>query len=70
MPRKLLMRLGIGLSGILMLGGCVTTAGSVKGACDAFRALSWHERDTYLTKKGIVGHNAAGKRICGWKPRK
>jgi hypothetical protein len=53
-----------------MLAGCVTTASSVKGACDAFRALSWHERDTYLTKKGIVGHNAAGKRICGWKPRK
>jgi hypothetical protein len=54
-----------------MLAGCQTTAlRDLKGACDVFGPLSWHELDTKLTKRGIVGHNAAGKRVCGWKPRK
>jgi hypothetical protein len=53
-----------------MLVGCVTTVGSVKGSCDVFRPITWADADTRPTKRQIVSHNSAGKRVCGWKPRK
>jgi hypothetical protein len=68
---KLPMKLGLVLSATLMLAGCQTTSlRDVKSTCNVFGPLSWHELDTKLTKRGIMGHNAAGKRVCGWKPRK
>jgi hypothetical protein len=46
---------------------------NVHVACDSFSAFRWSKNDTRDTQRQAVGHNAAGKRLCGtshpnWKP--
>ena len=60
-----------------MLGGCVTTGSYATNnttvACGSpekktFKPIWWSKKDTKLTQKQIVEHNAVGKSLCGWTP--
>lgn len=56
----------------LSVGACVT-AGTTTGsrvtsvACGSFKPIYWSHEDTDVTIEQVVGHNAAGKRLCHWK---
>ena len=54
----------------VLLAGCVTDGAALPNvACGVFKPLSYSRlHDTHLTIRGIVGHNAAGRALCGWKP--
>lgn len=53
----------------LMTASCQTTgSGDRSVACETFKAIYWNRKDTRGTVRQIVGHNATGKAICGWKP--
>lgn len=55
----------------ISLAGCATTA-STEGSktkdsvCGVFSAITWSEKDTRDTQRQVIGHNAAGKAVCGW----
>ena len=60
---------GISLAGTcLMLAGCVTDgAGLPSVACGVFKPITYSRtHDTRVTIRQIVGHNAAGQKLCGW----
>lgn len=52
----------------MLLTGCQTTMGSGAPdvACGVFAPITWSEQDTRDTVRQVIGHNAAGKAICGW----
>jgi hypothetical protein len=56
------------------LGGCATTGSYATNnttvACGSFKPIWWSRKDTVPTQKQVIEHNAAGKSVCGWKPRK
>ena len=53
-------------------GGCAPTVGggTRSVACDAFGPLTWSRKDTRDTIRGIQGHNATGKALCGWQGKR
>lgn len=58
----------------LVLAGCATTqapsegARTPQGTCSIFSPISWSEQDTRDTVRQVIGHNAAGRAVCGWQP--
>ncbi len=58
---------------ISLLAGCATTAPTEGGQtapslCQTFQPIRWSEQDTRDTVRQVIGHNAAGKAVCGWEP--
>ena len=53
----------------LMLAGCATTTPSAatRGACGAFRPISWASADTDPTIRQVKAHNADGRELCSWR---
>lgn len=53
----------------LAVAGCATDgAGLPSVACSVFAPITYSRKhDTRETIRQIVGHNAAGAKICGWK---
>ncbi|MCS0501104.1 hypothetical protein [Ancylobacter mangrovi] len=53
----------------LTIAGCATTTPSAatRGACGAFRAISWASADTDATIRQVKAHNAVGRELCGWR---
>lgn len=63
---------GLMLTGaLLMTAGCATTTPSAatRGACGAFRPISWAQADTDPTIRQVKAHNAVGRKLCGWRGR-
>ena len=54
---------------LLSLTGCATTTPSAatRGACGAFRPISWADADTDPTIRQVKAHNAVGQALCGWR---
>lgn len=52
---------------LVFLGGCATDGASLPSvSCGVFHPLTYsRHNDTKQTVKGIVGHNAAYKSLCG-----
>lgn len=55
----------------LMIHGCMMTGSAAipRGAtfCEIARPIHWSREDTIPTVKAVKEHNAAGKKLCGWK---
>ena len=63
---------GISLIGTcFLLAGCVTDGGGLPSvACGVFNPITYsRQHDTRATVRQIVGHNAIGAKLCGWKPK-
>ncbi len=63
---------GLMLTGVLLMtAGCATTTPSAatRGACGAFRPISWAPADTDPTIRQVKAHNAVGRELCGWRGR-
>lgn len=61
------MRAALLLTPLLILQGCVTTAGSAATdavACTAFEPIRWSVEDTDETIRQVKEHNAAWKAVC------
>lgn len=58
------------LATTLLLAACSQTirGGGTEAACLAFSPIRYSRFDTEQTKLQIVGHNAAGEKLCGWRP--
>lgn len=56
----------------LLLAGCQTDGAALPSvACTVFKPITYStSRDTRETVRQVVGHNATGKSLCGWKPSK
>lgn len=58
----------------LVLTGCLHTQEPTEGTkstattCTIFSPIRWSEKDTRDTIRQAIGHNAAGKAVCGWQP--
>ena len=54
---------------MLTSAGCATTTPSAatRGACGAFRPISWARADTDPTIRQVKAHNAVGRELCGWR---
>lgn len=54
----------------LTVTGCATTGGGEtrSALCDQFRPIRWSSQDTDQTIAEAKGHNAVGKKLCGWRP--
>ena len=52
---------------LALLGGCATDGVSLPSvSCGVFHPLTYsRQHDTKQTVKGIIGHNAAYKSVCG-----
>jgi hypothetical protein len=51
----------------LALGGCASNGTSLPSfGCTAFKPINWSKKDTRETVRQVVGHNAVGKKSCGW----
>jgi len=52
---------------LALLGGCATDGASLPSvSCGVFHPLTYsRQHDTKQTVKGIIGHNAAYKSVCG-----
>lgn len=56
----------------LPLSGCMTDGAALPSvACTVFHPITYSKsKDTRETIRQVVGHNASGKTLCGWKPSK
>lgn len=56
----------------LLLAGCQTDGAALPSvACTVFKPITYStSKDTRETVRQVVGHNATGKSLCGWKPAK
>lgn len=57
----------------LALAACATTqntegAATPQSTCQIFSPIRWSEKDTRDTIRQVIGHNAAGRAVCGWQP--
>lgn len=57
-------------TGFLGLSACASAPTGKDVACHVFQPITWSRSDTKPTIRQIVGHNGAGKELCGWKPAK
>lgn len=57
------------IAALLTSAGCATTTPSaaIRGACGAFRPISWASADTDPTIRQVKAHNAVGRELCGWR---
>lgn len=60
------------IAAMLTTAGCATTTPSAatRGACGAFRAITWERADTDGTIRQVKAHNAVGRELCGWRGAK
>lgn len=67
----LLGRISVLVCGLL-LAGCQTDGAALPSvACTVFHPITYSKsKDTRETVRQVVGHNATGKSLCGWKPGK
>lgn len=59
----------IGLA--LLLAGCQTDGAALPNvACGVFHPITYsRSKDTRETVRQIVGHNASGRVLCGWRAK-
>ena len=52
-----------------ILAGCAspTPSAASRGACGAFRPISWADADSDPTIRQVKAHNAVGRALCGWR---
>lgn len=55
----------------LLLAGCQTDGSTLPSvACTVFQPITYsRSKDTRETVRQVVGHNASGKALCGWKAK-